>query len=604
MLVLPRSSDISTGFADHLDVAIRYGLPDRLTLAQTPTGEPDFFLLRYSGDRQDSGGLLQMRLQFVPFSEALTTAIIAAGQKLLLIPFESGAFRIRVRSPITDETQQTGTWHPVLFSANQVIAQSINFDSTETQILQSLLQAEDNVVEVELALHYRGLVTGIPWLVTAQTQALKSHLVTFLGDQPVRVDQVIAAFLSIPTQSEMLKWIALELDAVEPDRDQMLTEIAWRSLDSFFQKIPPTTLTETPRYQLLQLLSNDSSTVSWDLIPPRQEVRQHRLSWSVSELFEQITDPEMRQKLFPIVNQVSLFGTTQIHVINFLPCDPNYLREVRLGLRFSGANGVPEYRDVVFNGQTNIERFTIVYPALMPFQLDYRLSAVLAPPKGVGWARTIKRDFVAANSSVIDLNYTIAGIEFVRVEAESEVFNKASAIEVFLPSTSLKLTPEKPSAWVALPNIASTDQLTVRCVAQPLKGVNAPAYNLVDGEIGDRILKIAAYQLEVLDPDVITLTLDPEVAPHFAYVAVSITKPTATDSGKRRELKLNQPQVYKLLGRSSVFEPVRFRYQIHYVAYNSEDNTLPIVSTDWAIAEGTTLMIRPPVVSEAIKAVS
>lgn len=604
MLVLPRSSDISNGFADHLDAAIRYELPDRLTLAQTSAGEPDFFLLRYSGDRHDSGGLLQMRLQFAPFSEALTTTIIAAGQKLLSIPFESGAFRIRVRSPITDETQQVGIWHPVLFSANQVIAQSIDFDSTETQILQSLLQAEDNVVEVELELQYRGLVIGIPWLVTAQTQALKSHLMTFLGDQPVRVDQIIAAFLSIPTQSEMLKWIALESDAVELERDQMLTEIAWRSLDSLFQKIPSTTLPETPRYQLLRSLPNDSLNVSWDLIPPRQEVRKHRLSWSVSELFEQITDSEMRQKLFPIVNQVSLFGTTQIHVINFLPCDPNYLREVRLGLRFSGANGVPEYRDVVFNGQTTIERFTVVYPTLMPFQLDYRLSAVLAPPNGIGWARTIKRDFVAANSSVIDLNRATAGIEFVRIEAESEVFNKASAIEISLPSTSLKLTPEKPSAWVALPNIASTDKLTVRCVAQPPKGVSAPAHSLMDGEISDRSLKIAAYQLEVLDPDVITLTLDPEVAPHVAYVAVSVTKPTATDIGKRHELKPNQPQTFKLLGRNSVFDSIQFRYQIHYVCYDSEGNTLPIVSTDWAIAEGTTLIIRPPVVSEAIKAIT
>jgi hypothetical protein len=170
----------------------------------------------------------------------------------------------------------------------------------------------------------------------------------------------------------------------------------------------------------------------------------------------------------------------------------------------------------------------------------------------------IALSYLAANSSVIDLNRATAGIEFVRVEAESQVFNKASAIEVSLPSTSLKLTPEKPAAWVALPNIAPTDKLTVRCIAHPLKGVSAPAYCLMDGEISDRLLKIAAYQLEVLDPDVITLTLDPEVAPHVAYVAVSVTKPTATDIGKRRELKPNQPQVFKLLGRDSVFEPIRF----------------------------------------------
>jgi hypothetical protein len=395
MLVSSRSSDISNGFADHQDAAIRYQLPDRLTLAQTPTGEPDFFLLRYSGDRHDSGGLLQMRLQFAPFSEALTTAIVAAGQKLLLIPFESGAFRIRVRSRLTDEAQQVGIWHPAIVSGNQVITTSIYFDSTETQILQSLLQSGDTVVEVELELNYRGLVTGTPWLVTAQTQALKSHLMTFLGDQPVQVDQIIAAFLSIPQQPELLSWLALEPDAVELDRDVMLTETAWRSLDSFFQKIPSTTLTETPHYQLLESLPNDSLTVSWDLIPPRQDVRTHRLSWSVSELFEQITNPEMRQKLFPIVNEVSLFGTTQIHVISFLPCDLNYLREVRLGLRFSGADGVPDYRDVVFNGKTNVERLTVVYPALMPFRLDYRLTAVLAPPGGVAWASTIKRDFVS-----------------------------------------------------------------------------------------------------------------------------------------------------------------------------------------------------------------
>jgi hypothetical protein len=574
MLVFSNQSN--TEFIDHLDSKIRYCLPNQLKLTQTSTGEPDFFLLRYK-DQPDLGGVLKFRLQF------------SYPNQNTPVSFEAGEFRLRIRSPIDDETGQAETWHPIV-SSDRTLTSSTHLSPSEVQILRFLLENSDNVVEVETRLHYRGLVLGIPWFVTAQTQALRTHLAALLGESPVDINQIIVAFLSLPAQ--IVTWRSIEPDAIEPEREIILTELAWRSLANLFQQDPI-----TKKYQLLP--SIHAVELSWDLIPPRQEIHTHILSWSISAFLEQITDPQQRKKLFPIIDQVEFFGTLPIHIINFLPIDPRYLREVRVSLRFLGSNGVPEYHDLVFDGQKSVEQMTAIFPALMPFQIDYRLSAILAPPNGVGWLRTIKRDYIKATEPTIEINQKAAGIDFFRIEVEPATFEKASAIEISVAASTLILTKEQSSAWIALPNSSPENAIPIQCIA---KSSNT-SYILIDKTTTERNLRIAAYQLEIFDPDEITLTLDPESDSQFHYVAISLAQ-TSSTSTQRRELTSSQPLVWKLFGRRSVFDPVRFRYQIHYVAYDDDRNTLPIASTEWVIAEGNALTIRPPLLTKLLSQVS
>jgi hypothetical protein len=176
---------------------------------------------------------------------------------------------------------------------------------------------------------------------------------------------------------------------------------------------------------------------------------------------------------------------------------------------------------------------------------------------------------------------------------------KASAIEISVAASTLILTKEQSSAWIALPNSSPENAIPIRCIA---KSSNT-SYILIDRTTTERNLRIAAYQLEIFDPDEITLTLDPESDSQFHYVAISLAQSSST-STQRRELTSSQPLVWKLFGRRSVFDPVRFRYQIHYVAYDDDRNTLPIASTEWVIAEGNALTIRPPLLTKFLSQVS
>jgi hypothetical protein len=125
--------------------------------------------------------------------------------------------------------------------------------------------------------------------------------------------------------------------------------------------------------------------------------------------------------------------------------------------------------------------------------------------------------------------------------------------------------------------------------------VTQPSYLLLDGEVVGRQVMLSTYQLEVLEPDRITLTLDANLASHFAYVGVYMASLTAsnTDEGKLYSLDVGTSHVWPLF-RDSVFDPIRFKYRITYVAYDNAGKPLPITTTDWIVGDGLTLAVRPP----------
>ena len=165
------------------------------------------------------------------------------------------------------------------------------------------------------------------------------------------------------------------------------------------------------------------------------------------------------------------------------------------------------------------------------------------------------------------------------------------------PLAQVLLTSQKQGAWVAFPSVDPTSRLHARSFANPPDGVTLPPFALVDSDVENREVKVAAYQLEMLQPDRITISLDSEIAPKFAYVGVYMAPTTAPDSddGKLYSLAVEETRTWPLF-RSSVFDPIRFKYRITYVAYGNDGKPLPISTTDWTIADGLSLVVRPPIV--------
>lgn len=584
-----------TAFPDHLEERVLHVLPAalRVAVAPPPNRDPDFFVLRYHGDFATArGGLLHLRLELEPPAISSTD-----GREIRQVGFDNGRFRLILRSLLDGEDDEAGDWHPVTLAGREVAAPAVGLTPHEAQLLQTLLEDGRGVVEVEVELGYRGLVPGLPWLVTADAGALAAQLTALLPAGPVRADAVVAAFLSLSAgDATPLRWrplVDLEGAAPEPPRDAILAETALRALDRLFTREPD----EEPLYRLREDTAAGASTISWDLTPPRQERRRCSLVWSVSELHAQLADPEARRRIFPIVTQVSPFAAVDIHILNQVPLDPAYLRKVAVDVRYTGEAGVPEFRSFPFDGRSDVARFSTFHPAAsVPFALDYRLTATLAPPNGSGWPVVRKSGWTPADGLVVEASRRTLGIDFVHVEAEPAVFEKTSAIDVALdgqeaaPLALLSLTAARPGAWVALPGHDPAAPLAARAEARALTD-GLPPFLLREGPLAGREVRIAAYQLEVLEPDRITLRLDPEAAPRFAYVAVTV----APLAGEPRMYTLppSETRVWSLF-RSSVFDPIRFRYRIDYAALGDDGRPRPLATTDWTVTEGTELLVRPP----------
>lgn len=615
-------------FTDHADSQVVHYLPSALVLASTPAGQPDFFLLRYHGDLSEAqGGLLNLRLRFKTLDEEAVAIPKEAGQRMRRVLFEAGRFRLRLRSLLESGHDEVGNWHAIPLTGKDVLAMSVSLSTHESQLLKGLLEEGQSAVEIELDLRYQGLVVGKPWLVNANREALEAHLEAVLGNESVREDQIVAAFLSLPEKDGgIVNWYPLEPEATGPPRDWILNEVGLRSLTTLFSQEAGSDF-EKPNYRFAPK-STDQASISWDLLTPRQEQRTHAMSWSVSELYQQLTDPELRRQLFPIASDFSPFEKVRVFVINHLPFDSNGLRQITLDIRHTGSSGVPEFRSFTFKGaESDVAEFTTVYPAVTTsFQLDYRVTAQIAPSGGVGWPKMWRREFTPAERPLVEISGKTAGIDFVRLEAEDEVFERAGKIEVSLlhsaegPSLSSSMVPqsngpaaptppqpvamrsltqEKPTAWVALPGIDCEALLLVRVLAYAKGEAAALPLELFSGAVLNRAVKVAAYQLEVFEPDRVSVSLDSELAASFAYVAVTIRASGAREmnEGKFLPLDAGQPRVWSRF-RSSIFEPPRFEYCIHYVAMDSSGKTLPMASTDWISGEGSSLIVRPPALTK------
>lgn len=599
-----------TAFPDHLNGQTLYYLPTALELMSTSEGDPDFFLLRYHGDfTQSKGGWLRFRLGFSPVSESLEQSSAAAGWSLQMVYFQEGRFRLRLRSLQEGRPDDLTDWRSVVPAGGELVAPLLSLTPRETQFLESLLEDSISAVEVEVELHYAGLVPGFPWLVSADLIALRQFLAASLPEEESRTDQVIAAFLSLPQgDANPLTFQSLEQGAILPDHETLFTEIALRSLTTLFEPQLPSDNFAPTTYRLRPPVPTDPLSLSWDLWPPRQDTRIETINWSVRSLLESLDTPEKVHKLFPIVSDVSPFAEVEVHVINRVPYDPHYLREVIVDLRYIGPGGVQKYRSFTFNGQKERQAFRTSYLAAAgDFQLAARFTTVLAPPNGIGWPVVRTSEYISVEGPVVEINRAALGLDFVRVEAEPGVFIEADSVEVTIlpndpavillepinPLAQVNLTVDRTAAWLALPGVDPADELYVQVIAHANKPAELPTVNLQQGILVNRRVHIAAFQMEVLDPDRITLTLDPTIANRFALVAITVAP--LTGEGRKFTLLANQPVTWSHF-RESIFSPLRYRYCLDYVSIDQQGNTTPIASTEWMEADELCLQVRPPLI--------
>jgi hypothetical protein len=579
-------SDSQTVFNDHLDASVRYTLPATAVVSETRSGTPDFLLLRYAGDfATERGGILRgvLSLQYLQPDTNDTTA-----NDTRPVSFMAGYSRLRLR-PFGDNDIQTGQWHKIDTLEQNRLSMLAYLHANDTQILRSLLSDGGDVVSMEIHLVYRGLVAGIPWLIRASTERLNAHMQAQLGEDPASVDHIVAAFLSLPEGVLTWHFIGNADDTPdEPTRATMHTEAALHALTHLFEPVASSDFMAPRHYRYVPRNSSLSPHFSYALFNYRHAQRAHTLHWSISDLFERHTEQE-RDALFPTVTQISPFARVKIHVINSLPFDPAFLTGLTIDVKNIGAQGIFENRSVQFTaGSEQVAQFSTFQPLLSSsLTLQYRITAMLASSSPDAWPMVIQRDFVPSKGTVIDINRQTAGIEFVHLSADTAVFANSSAIDITLtlpdadrPLAAVQLTGETPVIWVALPDITAETGLHITCRAQPLPGLDGEPFTLCDGPLTGREVAIHAGQLEVLEADDITVTLDAPAGEPYPLVAFEITSDMGANEGILRTLEPDRVHVWRVL-RRNVFTPLAYRYRLHVVARHEDGHTLPMVVTDW-----------------------
>ena len=608
MLTFPPLGDPAvagaTWFADHAAARLAYALPPGLVAALDEGGDPEFLLVRYRDADQHGGGLLHVRLAWAPLRSGDIEAADVAGWTLEPVRFDTARVRLVHRLPLGGVVDPIGAWSPAWASGSDVAAFDLGLTPNEAQLVTDVLADPTNLLEVQAAVSYHGLVPGRPWLVRARRAPLDTALRAMLGDAPVSVAEIEAAFASL-TQGDdgILGVTPLADDAPAEAPAVIAVEAARRALEVLFERAPADDRAGDTEgsdggtaYRLLPVVASDAP-VAFDLLPPRQQRESAIYTWSITELYGSLTDPAWRLRLFPSVTTVEPFATVTVPVVCDVPFDPRFLTRMQCDVRHTDGNGVPAFETLHFPEGGSVQTVRVTYPALTrDLDLAMRVRCTLAPPNGTGWPVTITRDYVSLAAPFVDIDRAATGIDFVRVEADPAAFDLVASFTVTVrPADAhegvVELSTEHPAAWLALPGVAPADPLVATVVAHAPIGLEFPPPLVIrDGPVVGRRVGIDLTDVEVLAPDLVTITLDPVAAGDFAVVAITLEPP----QGPIAMLTL-EPAVpaHWAVRRSSVFAPVRFRYQLSLVPYDEDHHTLPLITTDWVDAEGTDLTVAP-----------
>jgi hypothetical protein len=602
----PSPVSATTCFIDHDDSTLVYALPAGLEAATIPGGETDFLLARYRDETASvTGGLLRVRLDWTALPPDQLQQAADNGLTVRPVPLDACRTRL-VRRVVGEGTgSAVGPTRPAMPDGALAVVVNVALDKNEVQVVQDLLESETDVLDLRLEADYRGLVPGVPWLVKADRATLVAQLAPLLGPDAVDADHIETAMRSVAESPQSpFQLTPLAADATRPDPADIGTEMARRTLGSLFVAAETAGTTGAAIYRLGPA---DGPAIVVDLLVPRQASQTLELSWSITALYASIDDPARREELFPTVEPGEPFEEVVIPIVCQAEFDDAYLRSVDLSVRWTGITGTPEFKSFTFTTSGAVERLHAVYPALTSeLALASKTRATLAPAGGSGWPVVLDRPYHDQPKPLIAVDGAELGLEFVRVEVEQEVFATAGSIAVTISGADGLAAPSLPATvsltaavrahWLALPGVAADAQLAAQVEASPPVGEPLAPVLLRSGLVVDRRVAVTGADVEVSEPDLLTVRLAETAALRFAYV--EITLEPGAGRAQTRTIDPGSSEVFALR-RASIFAPFRYRYRLDLVPYDDNHQTEPMVTTDWTEVDGPELLLDPVVPAAA-----
>lgn len=579
------------GFPDHEQPRVLHVLPRVLTAAREADGTPRFALSRFRDTAIDAaGGLMHLELDLATLDPELLGAAAADGWVLRLVGFIAARARLRSHVPGFPDVDLPDAWKPARLSSRTLMVEKHLFDAHTAQMLDALLSSDAGDIEVEVEARYEGLEEPMPVLVSADLHEIAALL--RLEGEGATGDQIEAAMLSAPTGNGS----PFRLERLEGERladgPALRRLLALAIRGDILAALPAVDAWETPRYQWRGDIAVQGRR-SWDLSVYRRSIRTWQGRWSLRSFISGL-DPAARAALFPAFSAIAPFSVVPVTLIAPVGLDARFVRRVQVDVVASGPGGVPQQRSFIYPPTPAFHRFAVTYPALTDaFALSATIAATLSPiagtvpalPRPLGWQALKVGSAVAWTAKD-------AGFETLAISAMPGLFERASRIEVSIAGDGevlcladlMREAPEANLAWVTqpLPPVA-------RVVAHRDAG-EGPKVIIYEG-VAEGSLLLRPEMLDVLEPGVVLVSLDPETAANAAYVAITLRDPT----GRQRSFSLEAGESAEWrCWAATRFDLLTYEYRLQHIPRMPDGATLPLVTGEWQRAGDPTLNVILP----------
>jgi len=538
MLVLDRRGD---AYPDDGDDTLRYRLPVGLKPLPGPDGVPQAVVAR-----SQSGGLLQLRLGALwpPLGPGERRATFADAQ-----------FQLRLRTPTGEH--QNGDWHRAAMAGDQLVDRSLSLDPVEAAIARRLVLGGNEVVEIDVALHVRGLTPTYPWLVRGDTEMLLARIDALLESTTASWEAVEEAFLGL--SPDTFTWYPLESGAVPLPPDAALAAIARHATPRLFES--------TDHGWVLRAGGPPHTDIS--LAVAQVATESVGLRWSFSEFLQTASDPTAH---LVDISTPAPFEAADLHVVNDVPLDVRAVSNVSVEVATGGPTGIVRHQ--FRPNAPAAARLRFVLETFDDLDLRWRARATVSTSRGPA---TLDAN---GHTSELMLQITPAtfGINVLRFAATNDVFDHIAALLITIGSRTLELTAASPDAWA----VGRAVPAAVEVAARLPNGTEA---SMGDFPVGHGGLTLDAADLGVAETVYLPIRTADDVAARAAYVAVQV------EGGPWRTVDPGAELVWPVR-RNNRFESPALRYRTRHVPLTAGGATLPIVESAWRDGGGDAVVLN------------
>ena len=538
MLILGRTGD---RYGDDASPAIGYRLPVALRPLDGADGVPEAVL-----SRGENGGLLRLRLG---------AAWPPMGPDDRPVPFESGRFRLILRTPAAIET---GEWRDTPIAGDTVVERSVSLTPAEAAIARHLGQRSGGLVDVEVELSIRGAAPTFPWLVSAPAEALRTRIAALLGGSPAAWDAVEAAFLGLA--GDTFTWHPLAPGAIRPPLDRALAAIA--------RGAAATLLESTPAGWVVKDGGPARLDVNLQVAATGHERIGYR--WSFSEFLAARPDPS------PFLIDVAApapFAAAEVSIVNDVPLAETGVRSIAIEIRTGGPTGI--VRHEFLPGRPSAARRRFVRETAEDLRLEWggRCTVVTANGPAV-----VPIEFRRCDQ-LIEITPAEMKIAVLRFAAEPSTFDHAASFEIAIGARTLSLTRGTPEAWAVGRQAPASGAVTAVLASGERVALGALP-------IGPAGMLISASTIGVGEISDVTLRPAPDLADRAAYLAVQV-------EGRRWRTLDAGTEISVPVRRDSRLKPPRLRYRTRHVPRRADGVTSPIVESILRDASGAVVTVAP-----------